>query len=105
MVSSSDALTEECSAGESRNHRYHTSDQTNPIEPKRTNNVRQLKNLSNTVTSKGVSPPARCAPMKNTPCAVPRSRRGNHREKVRATFGHAPASPAPNRNRIARSDE
>ena len=43
--------------------------------------------------------------MKKMPCTVPRSRRGNQRENVRATFGHAPASPAPNRKRMASSDE
>ena len=34
----------------------------------------------------------------------PRSRTGNQREKLRAMFGNAPASPAPNRNRIATSE-
>jgi hypothetical protein len=38
------------------------------------------------------------------PCAVPRSTTGNQREKVLETFGKAPASPTPNRNRIRSSD-
>ena len=42
--------------------------------------------------------------MKKVPCALPRSCLGNHREKVRATVGSAPASPAPNRNRIVTID-
>jgi hypothetical protein len=42
--------------------------------------------------------------MKKMPCAVPRSCLGNQREKVRAAFGSAPASPAPKRNRIATID-
>ena len=35
---------------------------------------------------------------------MPRSRAGNHCEKLRTAFGKAPASPAPNRNRMATSD-
>ena len=35
---------------------------------------------------------------------MPRSRAGNHCEKLRTAFGNAPASPAPNRNRMANSD-
>ena len=38
------------------------------------------------------------------PFACPRSRSGNHQEKLRAMFGNAPASPAPNRNRMAMSE-
>ena len=48
----------------------------------------------------GVTPPARWAPAKKIPWMVPRSARGIQREKVRATLGQAPASPAPNRKRI-----
>src|SRR5205823_9291081 len=47
-------------------------------------------------------PPMR-DPRNMTPLARPRSRGGNHFEKLRAMFGNAPASPAPNRNRIATS--
>jgi len=49
-------------------------------------------------------PPTR-DPRNMAPFARPRSRSGNQREKLRATFGKAPASPAPKRNRIATSDE
>ena len=35
---------------------------------------------------------------------MPRSRAGNHVAKLRTALGNAPASPAPNRNRIASSD-
>ncbi len=42
--------------------------------------------------------------MKKMPCAVPRSAAGNQREKVRETLGNAPASPAPNRKRMASSE-
>ncbi len=48
-------------------------------------------------------PPSR-DPRNSTPLARPRSRIGNQREKLRATFGKAPASPAPKRNRMATSD-
>ena len=51
----------------------------------------------------GVRPPARNAPAKNTPCTRPRSDTGIQREKFRAAFGHAPASPAPNRKRTSSS--
>lgn len=37
------------------------------------------------------------------PCTRQRSRRGIQREKTRAAFGHAPASPAPNRKRTPSS--
>src|SRR5882672_3475852 len=104
MYSRSDALTSGCSDGESRNQRNQANDQMKPSDPNATNSVRQSKYTSSAVTSNGVNPPARCAPMKKVPCAVPRSRAGNHRENVRATFGQAPASPAPNKNRIANSE-
>ena len=45
-------------------------------------------------------PPTR-DPRNSTPLAVPRSRGGNQREKARTMLGNAPASPAPNRKRIA----
>jgi len=48
-------------------------------------------------------PPTR-DPRNMTPFARPRSRKGNQREKLRAMFGKAPASPAPKRNRIATRD-
>ena len=48
-------------------------------------------------------PPSR-EPRNITPFARPRSRAGNQREKLRAMFGNAPASPAPKRHRIATSD-
>ena len=47
----------------------------------------------------GVIPATMCAPQKKMPCTRPRSGCGIQRENVRATLGHAPASPAPNRNR------
>src|SRR4051794_10713799 len=56
------------------------------------------------VTSIGVRPPPRCAPMKKIPCAVPRSAVGNQREMALAELGHAPASPAPKRKRMASSE-
>ncbi len=37
--------------------------------------------------------------------ARPRSRAGNQRDSARAALGKAPASPAPNRKRIATSEE
>src|SRR6478735_394597 len=48
-------------------------------------------------------PPTR-DPKNITPFALPRSLRGNHRERLRDMFGNAPASPAPNKNRVATSD-
>jgi hypothetical protein len=42
--------------------------------------------------------------MKKMPWARPRSLTGNHFENVLATFGQAPASPMPNRNRVASSE-
>ncbi len=38
------------------------------------------------------------------PCARPRDDSGNHDRKTLAEFGKAPASPAPNKNRITMSD-
>ena len=78
--------------------------QMKPIEPNSTKIARQGRTPSRAVTTIGVSPPPRWAPAKKIPCAVPRSAAGNHREKVLATLGKAPASPTPNRNRITSSD-
>ncbi len=38
------------------------------------------------------------------PCARPRDESGNHARRIRAELGNAPASPAPNRNRMTTSD-
>ena len=57
----------------------------------------------NSATGADSIPPTR-DPRNITPLARPRSRIGNHLEKLRAMFGNAPASPAPNRKRIATSD-
>ena len=54
------------------------------------------------VSGTAIMPPIR-EPRNITPFAVPRSCAGNQRENARAMFGNAPASPAPNRNRTARS--
>jgi hypothetical protein len=49
-------------------------------------------------------PPTR-DPKNITPFALPRSRSGNHRDRLRDMFGKAPASPAPKRNLVTISDE
>src|SRR5258708_13019828 len=54
-------------------------------------------------TSKGeMAPPMRLA-IQTMPCALARSTVGNQREMLEELLGYAPASPAPNRNRIGSS--
>src|SRR4051794_8934027 len=102
ISSSSAVLTDACSEGSLRNHVCQIATHTNPTVPKLTKIARHDIKVSIHNTSAGVRPPTRCAPAKKTPCTVPRSRIGIQRENVRATHGHAPASPRPNRKRIPR---
>src|SRR5438874_202295 len=54
-------------------------------------------------TSKGeMAPPIRLA-IQTMPCALARSTVGNQREMLEELLGYAPASPAPNKNRIGSS--
>src|SRR5205823_5250058 len=54
-------------------------------------------------TSRGaIAPPMRLA-IQIMPWALARSAVGNQREMLAELFGYAPASPAPNRNRIGSS--
>ena len=63
--------------------------------------MRQGRNVNIHAINNGEYAPPPCAPMKNIPCARPRSDFGNQRENVFAEFGHAPASPIPNKKRTA----
>ena len=99
MICSSAAFTAECSDGSLRNQVSHTASHRNPTPPKQTKISRHDRKRSNQSTSAGVRPPTRCAPAKKIPWTRPRSRLGIQRENVRATHGHAPASPIPNRKR------
>ena len=54
-----------------------------------------------TATSAGVSAAPSRDPACVIPCAKPRSEGGIQRESDRVAMGKAPASPAPNRNRMA----
>ena len=87
-----------------RNQWCHTTAHNNPKHPKMTKIQRHGMNKTSVVTIMGVNPPLKWAPAKNIPWMVPRSRRGIQRENVRAMLGHAPASPAPNRNRTASNE-
>src|SRR6516162_2613305 len=53
----------------------------------------------------GETAPPTSAMVVMSPCAGPRPCGGNQRASIRAVFGNAPASPAPNRNRISTSDQ
>ena len=101
---SSSRVTAGCSSGRSRYHANHAAAQTTPSRPKITKLVRQPQRamISSAIGADSM-PPSR-EPRNMTPLARPRSRAGNQREKLRAMLGNAPASPAPNRNRIATSD-
>ena len=59
--------------------------------------------MSTSATGAVIAPPRR-DPKNSTPLAMPRSRAGNHCEKLRTALGKAPASPAPKRNLMATSD-
>ena len=75
-----------------------------PSAPNATKLARQpQRRISSSAIGADSIPPTR-DPRNSTPLAVPRSRRGNQREKLRAMLGNAPASPAPKRNRIDTSD-
>ena len=101
---SSSRLTAGCSSGRSRYHAYHAAAQTTPSRPNTTKLARQPQRatISSAIGAESM-PPSR-EPRNMTPLARPRSRAGNQREKLRAMFGKAPASPAPKRNRITTSD-
>ena len=101
---SSSAEMEAWSRGSSRYQRNQEAAQTNPKTESSGKVARHPIRAAMAATRIGVSPPPRCAPMKKMPCAVPRSRSGNQRDKARATVGHAPASPAPNKARSASSE-
>ena len=59
--------------------------------------------MTSSASGTEIMPPTR-EPSSITPLARPRSRSGNHRDRLRAMFGKAPASPAPNRNLITTSE-
>src|SRR5256885_830219 len=104
MTASSSRLTAGGSSGQSRYQTYHAAAQTIPIAP----NVAKLRRhppplMSNKAIGTDSTPPTR-EPSIITPMARPRSRAGNQREKLHAILGKAPASPAPNRNRIETSE-
>jgi hypothetical protein len=66
---------------------------------------RQPQRLIRTSATGTDSMPPTRDPKNITPFALPRSRSGNHRERLRDMLGKAPASPAPNRNRVNTSEE
>src|SRR5262249_22240436 len=75
-----------------------------PVRPNATKLARHPQLVTmNSATGADSMPPKR-DPRNITPFARPRSTTGNQRENVRATFGKAPASPAPNRNRMATNE-
>ena len=86
--------------GAARPNANHAQAHSVPSRPKRTKLARhpQRETISSAIGADSM-PPIR-DPRNITPFARPRSRIGNQREKLRATFGNAPASPAPKRNRI-----
>ena len=90
---SSSRLTAGCSSGRSRYHANHAAAHTTPSRPKITKLARQPQRatISSAIGAESM-PPSR-EPRNITPLARPRSRAGNQREKLRAMFGKAPASP------------
>src|SRR5579885_476460 len=101
ISSSSAAFTAGWLLGSFRYQQYQPSAQTAPSAPNMRNAAFQPQRTSKTVASGGASAPPALMPAKNTPCARARSPNGIHRAKLRETLGAAPASAAPNRNRIA----
>src|SRR5665213_971201 len=76
-----------------------------PAEPKTKKAARHPKWAMMTATSAGVSAAPSLDPACVTPWANPRSEGSIQRESERVAMGNAPASPAPNRNRIAIIEE
>jgi len=65
--------------------------------------ARQPQRLMSSSTSGTPTMPPTRVPKRTAPLALPRSESGNHRATAFDVLGSAPASPAPNRNRVARS--
>ena len=74
-----------------------------PRKPKQKNEARHPNARWIGMTRKGeMAPPMRLA-IQTRPCARARSTVGNQREMLDELLGYAPASPAPNRNRMGSS--
>src|SRR5215471_5309958 len=100
MMSISAALAERCCSGVSRNHQYQAMHQSAPRIPNSKKGHRHPWCLIRKKTT-GALPAAPTAnPMNETLSARPCCDGGNQREIVRVVLGTAPASPAPNRNRM-----
>ena len=92
------------SSGRSRNQMKKKAAQTAPPMP-RIQNARcqpPPRSIRPPMTAGAKAPPHRLDNQMKL-WAVARSRNGNQRPNARAMFGLAPASPAPNRNRIIKS--
>src|SRR5262245_54502838 len=72
--------------------------------PKSRNTLRQPQSPISAAVATGVRLPASRDPECVMPCAKPRSDEGSQREKARVALGNPPASPTPNRKRIAIMD-
>ena len=103
MWASSAGLTAGCVAGSSRNHHQKPAAHAAPTPPKIANVQRQPMPWIRTAARNGAMAPPIEDAASSSPCARPRSSSGNQRDSTRATFGKAPASPAPKRNRTATS--
>src|SRR5262245_1199714 len=103
MIASSSGVVPACSRGSSRYHLHQNTLQITPRIPKIKKDTLQPANAMIATTIGGASAPPNRVPMNKTPCALPTSRLGNHREKLREIVGKAPASPTPNRNLVPSS--
>src|SRR5688572_21529150 len=104
IVASSAAFTAGWSAGSSRNQNQNPTAHTTPMAPNATNVHRHPTASIRYAADAGAATAPSWAAVRSSPCTRPRSAAGTHRDRMRATFGYAPASPAPNRKRMTISD-
>ena len=87
--------------GSSRYHQKKINPHTTPSRPNQRKAVRQFTNVRIKATNAGVKAPPSRALVHMIPCARVRSSNGSQRLNALVRFGKAPASPAPNRKRVA----
>src|ERR1051326_2486732 len=101
MSSTSSGVVPVWARGSSRYHLHQNTLHITPRVPKIKNEPLQPATAMMATTSGGAKAPPNRVPMNKMPCALPTSRLGNHREKLREIVGNAAASPMPKRNLVA----
>src|SRR5207302_1591217 len=98
---SSASFTPRLSRGLSRYQMKNSTAQTSPMQPNSSNACRQDMKRITCTTSSGVNAPPQRALIHKMPCARTLSFSGSQVLNALVRFGKQPASPAPNRKRVA----